>query len=335
MQLLLADPHVDSLLTIFIPPLVTTASDIAAAMTDVGRTATKPIVATFIGVEGAIPMLAPIPAYRFPEAAVAAITRATRYAQWRTRPTGTTPDLHAEVAAARALITDSLGRGPGWLMPADAQRVLELMGIPPVPSRAITSAGEAVSYAEQWGYPVVLKAFGPAILHKTDAGAVKLGLATPDAVRDAHGDLVSRLGGKMSGIIIQPMAPDGVEMFLGGLQDAAFGPVVFCGSGGVLVELFGDAVCRLCPLTDRDAAEMLDEVRGVVRLRGHRGRPPADEPALRDALVRVSVLLDACPEIHELDINPVNVLSQGLAVLDVRIRVAPVPPPPRTRKVRY
>jgi acetyl coenzyme A synthetase (ADP forming)-like protein len=335
MQLLLADPHVDSLLTIFIPPLVTTASDIAAAMTTVGRTAAKPIVATFMGVEGAIPMLAPIPAYRFPEAAVAALARATRYAAWRTRPAGVTPDLHAEVAAVRALLAQAIARGPGWLGPADAQRVLELMGITPVPTHLVADAAEAIALAEQWGSPVVLKAFGPAILHKTDAGAVKLDLTTPREVREAHADLVSRLGGRLSGILIQPMAPDGVEMFIGGLQDAAFGPVVFCGSGGVLVELFGDAVCRLCPLTDYDAVEMLDDVRGVARLRGHRGRPPADEAALRDALTRISVLLDACPEIHELDINPVNVLAEGVAVLDVRMRVGPVPPPPRTRKVRY
>lgn len=147
-------------------------------------------------------------------------------------------------------------------MPADAQRVLELMGMAPVRTIAIGSAADAVAFAERWGYPVVLKAFGPAILHKTDAGAVKLGLATPGAVADAHRDLVSRLGSKMSGILIQPMAPDGVEMFVVGL-------------------------------------------------------------------------LDACPEIRELDINPVNVLTQGLAVLDVRIRVAPVPPPARSRKVRY
>ena len=107
------------------------------------------------------------------------------------------------------------------------------------------------------------------------------------------------------------------------------------GSGGVLVELFGDAVCRLCPLTDRDAADMLNEIRGIPRLRGHRGRPVADEAALRDALVRVSVLLDRCPEIQELDINPINVLTRGTSALDVRVRVAEPAARPSARRVRY
>jgi acyl-CoA synthetase (NDP forming) len=104
----------------------------------------------------------------------------------------------------------------------------------------------------------------------------------------------------------------------------------------VLVELFGDAVCRLCPLTDVDAAEMLDEIRGVARLRGHRGKPPADEAALRETLLRVAALLDGCPEIQELDLNPLNVLHQGIAALDVRLRVAaPRATATRARRVRY
>jgi acyl-CoA synthetase (NDP forming) len=151
----------------------------------------------------------------------------------------------------------------------------------------------------------------------------------------AYRDLTSRLGSRMTGVLIQRMAGEGVEMFIGGLQDPSFGPVVFCGSGGVLVELFGDAVCRLCPLTDVDTEEMVAEIRGIARLRGHRGKPPADESALRDALLRVAALLDACPEIQELDINPVNVLTHGVCALDVRLRVAPSPPPPRSRRVRY
>jgi hypothetical protein len=90
---------------------------------------------------------------------------------------------------------------------------------------------------------------------------------------------MTRLGPRAMGVLVQRMAGEGIEMFIGGLQDPAFGPVVFCGSGGVLVELFGDAVCRLCPLTDVEAGDMLDDVRGIARLRGHRGRPPADEGA--------------------------------------------------------
>ncbi|HUE86115.1 MAG TPA: GNAT family N-acetyltransferase [Vicinamibacterales bacterium] len=335
MRLLLADPNVDSLLTIFIPPLVTAAPDVAAAMTDVARTASKPVLATFMGVEGAIPMLAPIPAYRFPEAAISALARVTDHAEWRRRPIGQIPDFATEVAAARAIIEEALAREAGWLGPVDAQRLLDALGVSAVPLRLVRDEDDAVSQAGELGYPVALKAFGPAILHKSDAGAVHLNLQDGHAVRAAYQDLVTRLGSRMSGLLVQPMAGAGVEMFVGGLQDPSFGPVVFCGSGGVLVELFGDAACRLCPLTDREAEDMLNDIRGVARLRGHRGTPPADEAALCDALLRVAALLDASPEIQELDINPLNVLAHGVAALDARIRVAPFAMPPRTRRVRY
>lgn len=335
MRLLLADANVDSLLTIFIPPIVTAAADVAAAMREVARTSEKPVVATFMGVEGAIPMLAPIPVYRFPEAAVTALAHASEYAAWRRKPAGVVPDLSAEIQRARTIVAAGLERGVGWLTPSDAQSVLEAMGIAAVPTRLVRDEEEAVLEAESLGYPVALKAFGAAILHKSDAGAVHLHLEDPNAVRTAYRDVQRRLGTQMAGVLIQRMASEGVEMFIGGLQDPAFGPVVLCGSGGVLVELFGDAVCRMCPLTDTDAEELLNDVRGVARLRGHRGRAPADEAALRDALLRTAALLDGCPEIQELDINPINVLPQGVAVLDVRIRVAAPSPPARTRRVRY
>lgn len=335
MGLLLADPNVDSLLTIFIPPLVTAAADVAAAMTEVARAASKPVLATFMGVEGAIPMLSPIPAYRFPEAAISALARVTAHADWRRRPTGQTPDFSVEVDAAKTILEEALSRGAGWLGPVEAQRVLEALGVRAVAMRLAAGEDDAVEQSRQLGYPAALKAFGPAILHKSDAGAVHLNLEDEHAVRAAYQDLVTRLHSKMSGVLVQPMAPAGVEMFIGGLQDPSFGPVVFCGSGGVLVELFGDAVCRLCPLTDREAEDMLNGIRGVARLRGHRGRPPADEGALRDTLLRVAALLDACPEIQELDINPLSVFDRGVAVLDARIRVAPAAVAPRTRRVRY
>ena len=335
MRLLLADSNVDSLITIFIPPLVTAAADVAAAMADAARGSAKPVTATFMSVEGAIPMLAPIPCYRFPEAAVAALARATSYGAWRRQPFGHTPDLSGEVAKARLVLSEALSRASGWLTPAAAQQVLESIGIPAVASRAVVNGADAIHAARELGYPVALKAFGPAIVHKSDIGAVKLAIDNDEQLHRAYEQLVADLGPKLAGILVQRMAGDGVEMFVGGLQDPSFGPVVFCGSGGVLVELFGDAVCRLCPLTDRDSEEMLNEIRGVARLRGHRGKDPVDEAALRDALVRVSVLLHACPEIREMDINPLNVRTAGVSALDVRIRVEPPLEPRSTRRVRY
>jgi acetyl coenzyme A synthetase (ADP forming)-like protein len=335
MRLLLADPNVDSLLTIFIPPLVTAATDVAAAMTRVAREATKPVVATFMSVEGATALLSPIPCYRFPEAAVAALARATAYAAWRRQPPGTVPDFTTEVARAAPLLTTALSRGGGWMAPLEAQQVLESLGVPVVASRLVRDADDAVAAADVIGYPVALKGTGPSILHKSDVGAVKLGVPDHNELRRSVEELANRLGAKLTSLLVQQMAGEGVEMFVGGIQDPTFGPVIFCGSGGVLVELFGDAVCRLCPLSDRDAAEMVSEIRGVARLRGHRGRPASDEGALRDVLLRIAALLEAHPEIREMDVNPLIVRPQGIVAVDVRIRLDAPVMQRVSRRVRY
>jgi acyl-CoA synthetase (NDP forming) len=135
--------------------------------------------------------------------------------------------------------------------------------------------------------------------------------------------------------LIQPMVAGGVEVLIGGLQDPTFGPLVVCGSGGVLVDLIADSVFRLHPLTDVDALEMVRTMKGAALLRGHRGAPPADEAALREALLRVSVLMELCPEIQELDINPIRVLETGVRAVDVRIRVAPSAIAARSRHISY
>jgi acyl-CoA synthetase (NDP forming) len=335
MRGLLADPNVDAVLAIFIPPLVTVAADVAAAMREVARTAAKPVLATFMGTAGAIPLLAPIPTYRFPEGAIAALARVVAYAAWRQRPRGTAPDFSLAVAKARRIIDELLEQGGGWLRPADAQRVLYVMGIPTLPSHPVASESEAIERAEAIGYPVALKAVGDTILHKSDVGGVKLHLADAASLSRAYRELSDALGPKLAGCLVQRMAASGVEMFVGGLQDPAFGPVVFCGSGGVLVELFHDAACRLAPLSDIDATEMLNEVRGIARLRGFRGASPADEAALHDVVLRVSALLDGCPEIQELDLNPVTVFARGVSALDARMRIAKPPAAAPTRRVRY
>jgi acetyl coenzyme A synthetase (ADP forming)-like protein len=335
MRVLLADPNVDAVLAIFIPPLVTAAADVAAAMREVARSSNKPVLATFMGTEGAIPMLAPIPTYRFPEGAIAALARVVAYAAWRQRPRGNVPDFTSEVASARRIVAEVLDQGGGWLRPADAQRLLDVMGIPTLPSHPVASETEAIARADAIGYPVALKAVGESILHKSDVGGVKLSLADAASLRSAYRELRDALGAQLTGAIVQRMAAGGVEMFIGGLQDPAFGPVVFCGSGGVLVELFHDAACRLAPLSDLDATDLLNEVSGIVRLRGFRGARPADEAALKDVVLRVSALLDGCPEIQELDLNPVSVFDRGVCALDARMRVAKPPPAVPTRRVRY
>jgi acyl-CoA synthetase (NDP forming) len=144
-----------------------------------------------------------------------------------------------------------------------------------------------------------------------DSEAIDLVVAAVDAAPwSSHGRLS-----------VQAMVPGGVEMLVGAVQDPTFGPLVVCGSGGVLVELVADLAFRIHPLGVRDAAEMIDELKGARLLRGYRGAPPVDEQALRDVLLRVSALLTICPEVQELDINPLKVLASGARAVDVRARI--------------
>jgi acetyl coenzyme A synthetase (ADP forming)-like protein len=331
------DENVDSVLTIFIPPLVTEPDAVAAAIVDGARHANgKPVAAIFMRTAGAPESLAPIPCYAFPESAAFALASVTAYGRWRNRPLGTRPSFpDLNVDAARGVVDTVLARGGGWLLAAEAQALMAAVGVETPPTCPAATCEEAVAAAAAIGYPVVLKALGPALLHKTEHRAVHLNLTDGDAVRAACADLQSRLGRDVTGFLVQRMVSSGVEMLVGALHDATFGPLVVCGSGGVLVDLVADSAFRLHPLTIEDAGEMIDELRSARLLRGYRGAVPVDEDALRQALLRISELLEVCPEIQELDINPMKVQANGACAVDVRVRVEPLRPRPLTRRIEY
>jgi acetyl coenzyme A synthetase (ADP forming)-like protein len=334
-ELLLAAPGIDSLLVIFIPPLVTAAEDVAAAIKSAAGGSNKPVLATFMGQQGTV-ALAPIPTYMFPESAAVALARVTQYGDWRRKPLGEIPSLPSfDRTAARRLVAHALARGGGWLSPADAQALLQVCGVALAAGRTARTADEAARAAAELGFPVVVKAIGASVLHKTELGAVRLDVSSEQDVRDAFTDFSVRLGDRLEGVLVQRMIVGGLEMVVGALNDPAFGPVVMAGTGGIFVELLGDTIFRMCPLAESDALDMVQELKGRVLLEGYRGAPPADEAAFRDVLLRVSQLAAACPEIQEMDINPLMVLRSGAVAADVRVRVGPRARPPRGRRVSY
>ncbi|HEU5251130.1 MAG TPA: acetate--CoA ligase family protein, partial [Thermoanaerobaculia bacterium] len=335
-RLVLADGGVDSLIVIFIPPLVTDADAVAAAVVAEARKSSKTVLATFMGAKGAPPGLSPIPCYPFPESAVTALSRATEYAEWRKRPAATVRELDGvRVEDAREFIGHALERGEGWLMPSEARSVLTAFGIPVARSRVAPGWSEVHRAAKEIGFPAALKAIGPTLLHKSDVGGVKLDLATPAELRRAFREIEQTLGDRVTSHLVQEMVPGGVEVIVGAVYDRTFGPLVLYGSGGTLVELLGDTSFRIAPLSDADASDMLNEVKGTALLRGFRGAPRGDENALIDVLRRVSALLETCPEIQEMDLNPVKVFESGAKVVDFRIRVGRRPAPAQLRRITY
>jgi acyl-CoA synthetase (NDP forming) len=327
----------DAIVAIFIPPLATRIQDVAheiRAAVD-SFPAPLPVVTVFMSSEGKPPELGSehgaIPAFGFPEDAARALARAVHYGVWRDSPAGTVPRFdYARLEEAGALIASALGRRAEWLAPHEVERLLRCYGLPLIESRPAAGPDEAAAAAAELGGAVALKAVAPQLVHKTELGAVALDLAGPEAVREAAGGMASRLaaaGQEPSGFVVQRMAPRGVEMLVGVAHDRLFGPVVACGAGGVAAEVMKDVAVRITPLTDLDAQAMITSLRSYPLLEGFRGAPAADVAALEDVLLRVGALVEAHPEVAEMDCNPVVVSSQGAVIVDARVRVEAVAPP--------
>ncbi|MGK2859378.1 MAG: bifunctional acetate--CoA ligase family protein/GNAT family N-acetyltransferase [Thermoanaerobaculia bacterium] len=336
-ELLLADEGVDALLIIYIPVMPEHAEAVAAVIRkSSSRPLAKTIVANFMGAQEWRGRLNPVPSFPFPERAASALARASRYAEWRRTPVGTAQKFDdIDRGRAREIVDDALARGGGWLEPSEADALLRAAGLSLVETRVARDAEDAVNIAGEIGYPVVLKAAGAAILHKSDVGGVKLNLGDKLAVRASAEEFVAKFGEGLSGIVVQQMITSGPEVMIGAVRDPTFGHLIMYGAGGTLVELLNDVAFRIHPVTDVDVTDMLAEVRSTRLLHGYRGSKPADAAAVENALLRISSLIDLCPEIEELDVNPLKVLEQGAIAVDFRVRVEKAQPRKASRRISY
>ena len=326
----LADPGIDAVLVVYTPPFGSGRESTCKAIAEVANGADKPVLACVLGHDGVLP--GGTPSYAFPEQAVYALSRVVDYVRRRERP--------AEIAAearpwsrdrtAAAIVRQELAEHPEgrWLDHRTAARLLARYGVHVAESIEVDGPETAAEAAALTGLPAALKATGPDLVHKSDVGGVALDLATPADVAQAYREMAERLGPAMTGALVQPMVTDGVEIIIGGVEHPAFGPLIMVGMGGLTAELLTDRAFRVPPITRRDAAEMLRELRCFPLLTGYRGRPKVNVGALEEQIVRVARFLEEIPEAAELDLNPVLVTPRGAAAVDVRLRLAPLPPPP-------
>jgi acyl-CoA synthetase (NDP forming)/RimJ/RimL family protein N-acetyltransferase len=304
-----SDPAVDALVVVIAPPLPgeldsagprSAGADLAGAVAAWAAGAgDKPAVVTFL--HGAAP--AGLPAYPSVEEAVRALARVAAYARWRREPAGTVPAFPAAPAPVRY---------------DDPLDLLAAYGIPVVPSARAGSAGEAAEAADRLGYPVVVKSAGRHVRHRLDLGAVRLDLGSRAAVRRAYREVARPFG---ADVLVQPMVPPGVACRVEVVEDRTFGPVVGFGLAGPAAELMGDRAWRAAPLTDLDAAALVDEPRAAPLLRGYRGAEPVDRAALADLLLRVGRLVDEHPEVRALTLNPVLARPAGWSALHASVLV--------------
>jgi acyl-CoA synthetase (NDP forming)/GNAT superfamily N-acetyltransferase len=329
--------EVDALVATFV---ATRTNDVAAALAALAAAAEEaaglPIAAIVVGADDAPAALGSrrIPVYQLPEDAVRALGHAARYAAWLRQPLGSRRQLSAvDSAAARSIVAAAT---PGWQPPAVAQDLLARYGIPVVTTRTTVSADDAVRCANELGYPVAVKAADETLVHKSDIGAVKLGLPDAEAVRAAYQAIAIATGASTPAVVIQPMAAPGVELVAGIVHDRLFGSLVMLGLGGIYTDILGDRTFRLLPLTDVDAAGMWRSLRAARLLTGYRGGPVVSTAALEDLLLRLGQLAEDLPEVAELDLNPVLAGPDGVVAVDVKLRLAPVSgePDPYLRGLR-
>ncbi len=223
-----------------------------------------------------------------------------------------------------AVLARARSEGRTLLNEVEAKDLLREAGVPVTMTTLATSPDEAVKQADAAGYPVVLKVVSPDISHKSDAGGVKLNLKDPGEVRAAYAAIIENCskhvpGARITGVAVQFMAPQGTEVIVGMTTDAQFGPVMMFGLGGIMVEVLKDVSFRLVPLEEKDATQMLSEIKGKAILDGVRGQPAADLAALKHAILKVSDFVQAHPEVQELDLNPMFAYADGAIAVDARI----------------
>jgi len=225
---------------------------------------------------------------------------------------------------ADAIIEKAQKEGRTLLTEIEAKQLLKKAGINVVDTRLAQTKEEAVAIAKELGFPVVMKIASIDVVHKTDAGGVKLGIKTAAQAGKAYDDIMKSVkkavpNAKIDGVSVQTMAKQGVEVIIGMSKDAQFGPVLMFGLGGVLVEILKDVSFRIVPLVKRDAAEMIREIKGFPLLQGYRGSDPVDVANLEATLLKVSEFIEKTPEIKELDLNPIFAYKDGAIAVDARV----------------
>jgi acetyl coenzyme A synthetase (ADP forming)-like protein len=329
--IVLRDPNIDGLIVLFTPQAASRAEEVAAHIVSLTQGQSKPVVTCFmgdasVGEAKALLNRERIPNYMFPERAVQSLATMYRQYTYQQRPEPTYRSFEVDRDRVTALFNRVRESGRVELGEIESREVMEAYGMRLPKSRMARSPDEAAQIAGEFGYPVVMKISSPDILHKSDVGGVKVGVADSTAARDNY-ELIEYRARKYSpdariwGVLVQEQARKGRELLVGVTRDPQFGPLVAVGMGGIYVEVLKDVAFRLAPISEQEVHEQIRSIRTYPLLRGVRGEQPADIAAAEDVILRVSQLVSDFPEIVEMDINPLVVYNQGegAIVLDARI----------------
>jgi acetyltransferase len=322
------------MIVILTPQFMTQVEETADAIGEAAGQWDKPVLACFMGEahtrEGVRRLTQHnVPNYLSPERAVAALRRMLDQHQWQEEVLPEVEKMPGDRVRVRELLDRVRTEGRVHMGDTEAREILEAYDIALPPSKLCENAREAVRFAEEVGYPVVMKIASPDILHKTDIGGVRLNLDGPEAVEEAFDLLTLRARRYMEdaevwGCLVQQQVKKGKEVIIGMNRDPQFGPLVMFGLGGIYVEVLKDVAFRIAPYSRREAGSLVREIRSFNLLKGTRGEAGSDIETVVDTLLKISQLVEDFPEIVELDINPLVVFEegQGVAAIDGRLVLA-------------
>jgi 4-hydroxybutyryl-CoA synthetase (ADP-forming) len=327
----LAHKNVGSVITMCTPSGTLDYDKLAEVIVNMSKKYKKTMLASLMGLDEGIKnreILAAgdVPYYTYAEGAIRTLRAMLRFSKWLSTPEGTIAKFKVDKAAAKKVFSDVKKQGRTNLLEEEGQEVLRAYGVPLPQSILAKSAAEAIKAAKKIGFPVVMKIASPQIIHKSDAGGVKVGVANEKDAEAAFDQIVKNAkkydkNATIKGVLVQEMVKGGKELIIGSKLEPGFGPVVMLGMGGIYVEVLKDVTFRLAPVTDREADDMISSIKTKKLLEGVRGEKPSDLKSLSELIQKLSTLVTDFPEIKELDMNPVLVMEQGKGckVLDVRI----------------
>jgi len=331
LETVIHDANVGGVLVILTPQIMTQIEETARAVGELSLKNEKPIFGCFMGQQRVRPGIDvlneyAVPNYRVPERAVAAMAAMAQHRRWRERPPLAVETFDVDQARVRSLFERVRSEGRIAMGDAEAREVLEAYGFATPLTFLARNPDEAAHFADEVGFPVVLKIASPDILHKTDVGGVKLNVMTMEDVRDAFELMIYRANryvpdADVWGCLVQEMVLGGKEVIVGMNRDPHFGPLLMFGLGGIYVEALQDVSFRVAPLDRRDARQMITEIQGHNLLRGVGGERPSDLEALVEAILRLAQLVADFPEIVEFDINPLTVFEEGRGVIGIDMRL--------------
>lgn len=333
LDIVLAYPNVGSVVTMCVPTATLDYNKLAEVIVEMSKKYKKTILASLMGQDEGIrnrEILSDgsVPCYNYAEEAIRSLGVMVRFAEWLRLPEGKIAKYDVNKKMASELIKKAGDEGRSMLQ-EEGMKVLEAYGIPVPQSKIAKTEDESVMIARDIGFPVVMKISSPQILHKSDAGGVKINIKTEQEARDAFVQITSNVkiynpSAQIKGILVQEMVSGGKETIIGSKQEHGFGSVIMFGMGGIYVQFLKDVVFKVAPVTDLEALSMTSSIRTGQVLQGVRGERPSDIKKLTECIQRVSQLALDFPQIKELDLNPTVVFEEGKGckVVDVRIVIS-------------